>query len=96
MESDEFIEQMKAAGEWIQCPKLGGMLRAQCAARFTRRKQVRSFGRKLDLYVTPQDNFCRQCPVGRGHARRLAEEAAEQARGSAGGKRHRRDVRPAK
>lgn len=100
---DRFLAQRMKTGTFITCTALGAKLHwRECANRHGRKRMIRSFGRKLEQFATPQDRRCRECPIGAKmtgkldrmlRARRKAKRLAKQQRRSRPAKSSRRGRR---
>lgn len=68
---EEFLK--RKAHAYVQCKKMGKarIQWKECAARYTRKRMIKSFGRKMEQYASPQDKLCRQCEKGAIRAQRV-------------------------
>lgn len=72
---EDFMKSRLSSGTFISCKPLGARLHwRECAKRHRRKRMIRSFGRKLEQFATPQDKKCQQCRRGATMAARLARE----------------------
>lgn len=70
----ELIEQWlkKNAEDSFWCPRLRAKLtKRQCAERHVDFATQRWFGQEIEVPSTPAEQFCRGCPLGAIHAKKL-------------------------